>query len=127
MPKSQSAEPKALSDGIRQFARWRQTRQNRKIPDHLWKLAASLAKRFGACKTARLLSLDYNGLKSRLSPPKAIDHAKNNFVEVQPVLQIPCCSLEIDYRDGTQVHLQLNQPTPQQLEALACFVRGKKA
>jgi hypothetical protein len=60
--------PLPLRRAAERFQRWRsQRRRGTPIPEPLWTLAAQLAARFGVCKTASALKLDYYTLKSRLA------------------------------------------------------------
>ena len=49
------------------FERWRATRQKRRIPEALWKVAAGLASEYGVHGTSRALRLNYDELKRHWS------------------------------------------------------------
>jgi len=114
--------PRALEEGRNSFAHWRATKKTRKIPDPLWALAVKLAKRFGVCCTAKVLNLDYNGLKSRTTEA-SVSKPKANFVEL-PITSITSSSFKIDmtYPDGTQLHVDMQSPSPQQMASLSALI-----
>ena len=49
--KKENALPKRLQRGVERFERWRATRQKRRIPEALWKVAEGLASEFGVHRT----------------------------------------------------------------------------
>ena len=57
--------PKRLKRGVDRFENWRATRQNRRIPEALWKVAAGLASEYGIHQTSRALRLNAKELKRR--------------------------------------------------------------
>ena len=59
--------PKRLKRGVERFERWRATRQKRRIPEALWKVAEELASEFGIHRTSRALRLNSKELKRRWS------------------------------------------------------------
>ncbi len=65
--KQENALPTRLNRGVERFERWRATRQKRRIPEALWKVAAGLASEFGVHRTSRALRLNYEELKRRWS------------------------------------------------------------
>jgi len=65
--KKTNVVPVGLRRGRERFERWRATRQNRRIPATLWKLAVGLAKEFGVYRTSRSLRLSYEDLKKRVA------------------------------------------------------------
>ena len=65
--KEENALPMRLNRGVERFERWRATRQKRRIPEALWKVAAGLASEFGVHRTSRALRLNYEELKRRWS------------------------------------------------------------
>lgn len=64
--KKGSGLPVRLERGRERFERWRASRQNRRIPEGLWKLAEGLATEFGVYQTSRALRLSYEDLKRRV-------------------------------------------------------------
>jgi len=71
-----------------QLNQWRQDHIGRgRIPEVLWAEATRLAREHGLHKTARLLGLDYYGLKKRLqadSAPAMESPSNPGFVELPP-------------------------------------------
>ena len=65
--RAKNALPKRLNRGVERFERWRATREKRRIPEALWKVAAGLASEFGVHRTSRALRLNYEELKRRWS------------------------------------------------------------
>lgn len=65
--KKENALPKRLQRGVERFERWRATRQKRRIPEALRKVAEGLASEFGVHGTSRALRLNYEELKRRWS------------------------------------------------------------
>ena len=63
--------PLGLKRGRDRFERWRATRQNRRIPSTLWKMAVGLAQEFGVYRTSRSLRLSYEDLKKRVASTAA--------------------------------------------------------
>lgn len=60
--------PAKLASGLEQFEKWRSEHKARsRFPEHLWSLAAKLAREYGLNKTAHTLRLDYNCLKKRIN------------------------------------------------------------
>ncbi len=59
--------PANLTLGLEQFENWRSEHKARtRFPEHLWSMAAKLAREYGLNKTAHTLRLDYNCLKKRI-------------------------------------------------------------
>ncbi len=65
--KQGNALPMRLNRGVERFERWRATRQKRRIPEAMWKVAEGLAREFGVHRTSRALRLNYEELKRRWS------------------------------------------------------------
>ncbi len=63
--KTGKALPKRLKRGVERFENWRATRQKRRIPEALWKVAERLASEFGIYQTSRALRLNHEELKRR--------------------------------------------------------------
>ena len=60
--------PARLEAVRRQFERWRRTRKPcSPIPKRLWAAAVKLVGRYGLCRTARTLRVDYYSLKKRVA------------------------------------------------------------
>lgn len=65
--KNGTALPARLDRGRKRFERWRATRQNRRIPESLWKMAEGLGADFGVHRTSRALRMNYEHLKARVT------------------------------------------------------------
>jgi len=62
--------PAKLARGRERFEKWRSKHKKRiRLPEHLWSLAAELAREYGLNKTVQALGLDYNCLKKRIASP----------------------------------------------------------
>jgi len=143
--------PVALERLQQRFQQWRETRKPRtRIPDSLWKAAAKMAGKYGLCRTAQTLSIDYYSLKKRMEQHSAaarptLDGAvaplawsagraregrefgtTNTFVELSSSLPASgCdCTLELEDADGTMMRLHLKTATPPDLAALCRSFRN---
>ena len=65
--KEVKALPKGLNRGVERFEKWRATRENRRIPEALWKIATGLVSEYGVHRTSRALRLNSEELKRRWS------------------------------------------------------------
>ena len=79
--------PRALARGRERFECWRRTRQQRRIPEDLWALAARLSGSYGVHRTARALRLNPQSLRQRvaLAGRGAEDSAGSGFVELPSI------------------------------------------
>jgi len=68
--KREKALATRLQRGVDRFENWRATRQNRRIPEALWKVAEGLASEFGIHQTSRALRLNAKELKRRWTASK---------------------------------------------------------
>jgi hypothetical protein len=107
-----------------QLNQWRQDHSGGgRIPEVLWTEAARLARELGLHKTARLLGLNYYGLKKRLqteSAPATDGPSSPAFVEVQPAYPSAFeCVLELQNAQGTQLKLHLRGSAAPDLTALS--------
>ena len=91
-----------------------------RLPEPLWAEAAELATRYGVHRTARVLHLDYVGLKTRVEgrkQPKRTHTVSSapNFVELvgPAAATVASCRIELE---GSAGKLRLEQPV---LEATA--------
>lgn len=118
----------SLNEAMRQFARWRSTRQRgERIPVQLWRIAAEVARAWGVSKASQALHLDYYAVQRRLANETTLDAAAEatQFVELTlptgaPAPPRPQCRIELRDRDGGTVLLDLSGwPGPE----LAAFVR----
>jgi len=106
--------PAKLARGRKRFEQWRSTHPPRShLPKPLWSLAAELAREYGLSKTARILRLDYYGLKKRVAslvsdngPPPAVRPA---FLELLPGgAQVAVeCSIECEDAQGAKIRIHL--------------------
>jgi hypothetical protein len=107
------------------FERWRRIRaRGTLIPEPLWTLAANLAARYGVCKTASTLRLDYYSLKSRLpESTSAVAQAGDGqaaFLELPAsALAAPGeCVIECENSAGARMRIQLKGVALADLAAL---------
>ena len=106
--------PAHLARGRRCFETWRRTHKPpTRLPDHLWSLAAELAREYGLSRTARTLRLDYNGLKKRLeflAPDEASPATPPPpFLELLPsgTHSTVECTLEREDAQGVKIRIHL--------------------
>ncbi len=108
-----------------QLIQWRQDHGGRgRIPEVLRAEATRLARELGLHKTARLLGLNYYGLKKRLqaeSAPTMDSPSSPAFVELQPAYPSAAfeCVLELQNAQGTQLKLHLRGSAAPDLTALS--------
>ena len=117
MTRQSSPLPPPISRAQAQFANWRSTRATRRIPASLWRLATELASRFGLSLTARVLRLDYQGLKVRLEASRSgggekasVGRHQLSFVEIPPLTAAPTspeCLIEIENASGAKMRIQV--------------------
>lgn len=104
--------PAKLVRGQRRFERWRRThRPHSRLPESLWSLAVQLAREYGIAKVARLLRVDYYGLKKRSELVGANEALKPlatpSFVELLPggsPVRFEC-TLECEDGQGGRIRL----------------------
>ena len=111
-PKSQL--PAKLARGCRRFEQWRDSHKPRsRLPKHLWSLAAELAQEFGLSRTASILRLDYNALKTRVELADSNPHGalppSPSFLELlPPEMQSPVeCTVDCEGSQGTRIHIHI--------------------
>lgn len=127
---SQSLPPR-LEAGRQRFERWRGQRTGRvRIPDSLWRTAVKLAGEFSVHRTAKVLRLNYETLKSRVNatPPEPSD-SPAKFVELFPgtVHMARKCVVELEDGLGARMVMHLEHADAKLLTALAsAFVRGAR-
>jgi hypothetical protein len=115
MAKSTAGLPGPLAEGVRRFEKWRRSRTTHRIPAELWTLAADLGGEHGVSRTARVLRIDYYGLKKRIATPPAPAleeaDAPPAFVEIltTPGSSDPSeCQVEFESPSGRKMRIQLN-------------------
>jgi hypothetical protein len=118
--KNGSALPARLDRGRKQFERWRATRQKRRIPESLWKLAEGLGAEFGVNRTSRALRINYEHLKRRVT--LAAEENGKLRVGVKASGFVPLMSAGIvggegaaEYKgvDGSWMRIEWKGPTPE--------------
>lgn len=122
MDKQPLAAPAELIDIQQQLDAWRSSpERGRRIPEHLWKAAAGVAREFGLYRTARFLRLDYYGLVKRvdalqgLSGPgssggggKLPATGQTAFVELPAPATLVCqCLIELADGRGASMRMHL--------------------
>jgi len=100
--------PLALRRAAERFQRWRNVRRRGSpIPEPLWTLAAQVAARFGVCKTASALKLDYYSLKSRLAESTSAGDP-TAFLELPPPASAAGeCIIECQNSVGARMRIHL--------------------
>ena len=98
MTNKKSKEKQRLKTVQNQFADWRNNRKGRnRIPESLWKSAASLADTFSICEISKLLRLNHTALKRRVEAMQDIfqgEPCRPTFIEFPP-LNTPTDSNEV--------------------------------
>ena len=120
--------PRRLEGVRRRIERWRQTRKVRSaIPDALWAAAVRMASAYGMNRTARVLRLNYYGLKKRVEQQAvgAVGAAETKdeprFVELAPFSSVGGCEclLELEKAGGVRMRIQLKGVVTPDLTALS--------
>ncbi len=120
--------PAELEAVRRRFEAWRRAHAPRsRIPDSLWRAAAKMAGRFGLCRAARALRVEYYALKRRVTPSAAEVSGRpdlgpaTTFVEwPTPMLGGTCvCRLELEDAAGSKMRIQLTSASPPDLAAIS--------
>ena len=111
--------PLPLRRAAERFQRWRkQRRRGTPIPEPLWTLAAQLAARFGVCKTASALKLDYYTLKSRLAESTSAGDP-TAFLELpHPAAAAGECIIDCQNSVGARMRIHLKGVALSDLAAL---------
>ena len=100
--RSTGALPRALVRCRERFEDWRQSRQQRRIPEALWGEAVRLARAHGVHCTAKTLRLNVRTLRERTrsSDPSGaaagVSASPAAFVELQPVTGVSVYVIEIE-------------------------------
>src|SRR5438309_2269049 len=100
--------PEDLAQLQRGLAEFRSTQPVRsRLPEPLWAAATELATRYGVHRTARVLHLDYTGLKKRVAQrdrpkPKRPASVAPTFVELAgPTIgSLTSCKVEVEAAPG---------------------------
>jgi hypothetical protein len=106
--------PTKLARGRERFEKWRSEHKARaRFPEHLWSLAAKLARKHGLNRTAHTLQLDYNCLKKRIDSAVSGDipqtAVKPQFLQLLPSeLKAELeCTIECEDAKGTRISIHL--------------------
>ena len=113
--------PLPLRRAAERFGRWRSTRRRgTPIPEPLWRLAAELAARFGVCKTASVLKLDYYSLKRRCTERVATDAGPATAFLELPVSPAAAgeCIIDCENSVGGRMRIHLKGVVLTELAAL---------
>ena len=110
---SNSNLPAKLARGRKCFEKWRSTNKPRaRLPQHLWSLAAELAREYGLNRTARTLRLDYNCLKKRLEFSASNDTLQaispSPFLELLPSGMHSSLECIIECEDGQGARIRIH-------------------
>lgn len=117
-----------LAEGAAKFSAWRRRRRRgTRIPDSLWSLAVSLAKRHGVSATAIGLGVDYYSLRDRVGSGVSVSSSERagaptpSFVELPAPLFGGACDgvLELRHDPGRSLRMQWRGPTAPDLAALS--------
>ncbi|MBW2063209.1 MAG: hypothetical protein JRI95_16825 [Deltaproteobacteria bacterium] len=123
---SKSNLPTKLARGRKCFEKWRRTHKPpTRLPEHLWSLAAQLAREYGLNKTARTLRLDYNSLKKRME--HAVSGEASKPIAPAPFLELlPAgpqanveCTIECEDGQGARIRIHLQGRELPDLAALS--------
>lgn len=122
---STSVLPAKLAEGCRHFEQWRSRQETRRrLPDHLWELAAELAREYGVSKIARILQLDYNRLKQRSRGSAFKNQSEEadrvHFFELMPDRGQPPleCTVECEQATRGKIRIQLKGANGAEVSAL---------
>ena len=104
--------PAKLALGLEQFEKWRSEHKARtRFLEHLWSMAAKLAREYGLNKTAHTLRLDYNCLKKRIDSAVSgnVPHTevKPQFLQLLPseLNSELECTIECEGAKGTRISI----------------------
>lgn len=98
-----------------------------RIPETLWNSAVKMAGTYGSHRTAKVLRVNYYGLKKRVEQEVAVTpgvpevDAVAAFVELTSPLGTGCCefTLELEGADGAKMRAHLKGGTTPDLAALS--------
>jgi len=129
----QAALPRALARASAEFEGWRESREQRRIPDWLWSQAVRVAAAHGVSRTARALRLNAQALRERMegaasAPGTAAPVARTGFVELRmpPMAGASGYVLELESARGARLRLEVRGGGSLDVVALArSFVGGE--
>ena len=115
MSQNLTSLPEDLEQLQQQLMEFRSTHRVRsRLPESFWAAAAEIALRDGVHRTARVLHLDYVGLKKRVEQRKrpkrkhTVSSSTPTFVElIGPAATIASCRIEVEATAGK---FRLEQP-----------------
>ena len=102
--------PARLLQLKQKFTKWRKTRlPGDRIPDRLWKAAASLAAEYGLNPTAKVLALDYYSLKQHVDRQAAETTPNAAFIELPSpsIAHANECVIELEDGAGASMRMHL--------------------
>ena len=119
--------PPELEAGREHFEHWRSHRERlTRIPEPLWQEAVTLARAYGVHRTARVLRLNYDALKSRVLVGQRAQRAPAvasvpEFVELKapPSPGGGRCTVEFDDGQGGRMRVELEHAEASVVGALA--------
>jgi len=128
--KTPAKVPSALTAVSKQFDRWRKRhRPRQRLPQELWRQAATLARQYGLNPTARALGLNYHFLKRHLAkttPPEGIPtQAAPDFIELLPGAVE--CTIEWTDSGGVTVRMHLQGASLPELASLIHVFRSRQS
>ena len=126
MKKRREADlPARLVQGRERFERWRKKQTTRtRLPERLWSAAVKLAREYGVSRTARVLRLDYNGLKQRMESRVSGDTSPTSvgpqFLQLlgSELTAVAECAIECQDAQDTKIRIHLKGPQLPDLAAL---------
>ena len=104
--------PSDLAVAQDQFTRWRAENKPRtRFPEHLWRLAVDLSRKYGLNQVCKVLKLDYNSLKKRLVPEQSRSKQKSAPAFFELLQEKPSsarCSIECENSSGNRIRIHLD-------------------
>ena len=118
--------PRSLASLRGKFDKWRQQRpKGERIPEPLWNQALKMALIHGRNRTAKVLRLNYDDLKKRLSAMES-KPTSSAFIELQPGI-FPSvsmeCTVEWGYDGDSAVRMRIQGMGLHELTSLAGILR----
>lgn len=124
--RSKSDVPARLARARERFDKFRKKHKGyHRLPDSLWSAAVKLAQTYGVNRTARVLRLDYNGLKKRLESTVSDTPSETmpgmGFLELLPseLTAAAECAIECRNPNGAMIRIHLKGPHLPDLAALS--------
>jgi len=127
-PESRRPSRDLLSDVRRQFEHWRRSRRRgTRIPEALWRAAASAGREHGVSKTSQALRLDYYALKERVESSGPEERSAVEPLSEIKFLEIPLgapsgrpeCILEFEDGHGARLRVELEGSALAEIESVA--------